>query len=73
MTVPVGDTGYDVGITVGPDEVSFSAQPSAAEPLPDEPTPADEEPAPDRRDIPTIAPPPPPPAPEDEAEEGGEF
>ncbi len=71
VTVPVGDTGYDVGITVGPDEVSFSAQPSAAEPLPDEPAPADEEPAPEPRDIPTIAPPPPPLAPEEE--EGGEF
>ncbi len=77
VSVPIGDTGYDVGIAVGPDEVTVSTGPSGAETvttvdpgLPDEP---EREPAPDD-DIPTIAPPPPPPAPEDEpVEEGGEL
>jgi penicillin-binding protein 1A len=75
VSVPIGDTGYDVGITVGPDEVTVSTGPSGEETvtsvdpgLPEEP-----EPAPD--DLPTIAPPPQPPAPEDEPveEEGSEF
>jgi penicillin-binding protein 1A len=73
VQVPIGDSGYDVGIAIGPDEVTISAEPNAdssdapapraerTEPLPEE----DEEPAP--REIPTIAPPPPPP--EDEGEE----
>ncbi len=74
VQVPIGDTGYDVGIAIGPDEVTISTQPSAEAPDPtgsvgpaDEPLPEDDEgPAPGQ--IPTIAPPPPP-APEDEGED----
>jgi hypothetical protein len=66
VQVPIGDSGYDVGIAIGPDEVTISAEPNEdyreprttrtrrPEPLPRE---EDDEPAP--RDIPTIAPPPP--------------
>ncbi len=74
VQVPIGDSGYDVGIAIGPDEVTISTQPNEdyqerpepratrPEPLPEE----DEEPAP--RDGRAIAPPPPPPV-EEEGEE----
>jgi penicillin-binding protein 1A len=68
LEVPIGDTGYDVGISIGPDDVTISAGPDGegtttrVDPrLPDEP---------ERDDIPTIAPPPPPPVTEDEPVEG---
>lgn len=75
VQVPIGDTGYDVGIAIGPDEVTISAQPSqvpTATPTPrgpfDEPLPEDDEDRSPPGQIPTIAPPPPPqPQPEDEA------
>jgi penicillin-binding protein 1A len=73
VQVPIGDTGYDVGIAIGPDEVTISTQPSA-----DVPTTTgagvatrersdEEDEAPPRRVVPTIAPPPPPPPEEEEA------
>ena len=74
VQVPIGDTGYDVGIAIGPDEVTISTQPSGQPPETfGTPTPAPDEPLPDeddepREQIPTIAPPPPPP-PEDDGEE----
>jgi penicillin-binding protein 1A len=75
VQVPIGDSGYDVGIAIGPDEVTISTAPSPDraqeyearrrdEPLPEE---EDEGPAPG--DIPTIAPPPPPSLSEEEGEE----
>jgi penicillin-binding protein 1A len=64
IQVPIGDTGYDVGIAVGPDEVTVSAGPyegtidtrPAPEPGPDEePSRAPR----DREEIPIVVPPPP--------------
>jgi penicillin-binding protein 1A len=63
VQVPIGDTGYDVGIAVGPDEVTVGVGPfegtidTRVEPVPGEDAPP--RPAP-REDIPTIAAPPPP-------------
>jgi penicillin-binding protein 1A len=74
VNVPIGDTGYDVGISVGPDEVTVSTRPSGEETVTDVDPAVPEEPEPAPGDIPTIAPPPPPPVPEDEpVEEGSEF
>ena len=77
VQVPIGDTGYDVGIAIGPDEVTISAQPSpdpAGTATPrspfDEPLPEDDEDRLPPGQIPTIAPPPPPqPQPEDDAQD----
>ena len=70
VTVPIGDSGYDVGIAIGPDDVTVTTPPlDQVFPVEDGP----EEPAPGPDESPTLAPPPPPPAPEDELEEEGEF
>jgi penicillin-binding protein 1A len=73
VNVPIGDTGYDVGIAVGPDEVTFSAGPSGStnRARPADPLPEDELPAPQPTEPVVIAPPPPPSVPEEEPE-GGE-
>jgi hypothetical protein len=71
--VPIGDTGYDVGLQIGPDEVTVSAGPSGADTVTTvDPIAPEEDPEPLPRDVPvTIAPPPPAPTFEDEPE-GGE-
>jgi hypothetical protein len=67
VQVPIGDSGYDVGIAIGPDEVTISAEPNEDYREPrttprtrqPEPLPGEEDDGPAPRDIPTIAPPPP--------------
>ncbi len=75
VSVPIGDTGYDVGIAVGPDEVTISTGPSGAETITSvDPIPSEEpfpEPLPGEEPV-VIAPPPPPPTVEEEPEGGGE-
>ncbi len=76
VQVPIGDTGYDVGIAIGPDEVTISTQPSQGagsttpQPIPQEGSPSPNEDRAPPGQVPTIAPPPPPqPSEEDEGPE----
>jgi penicillin-binding protein 1A len=67
VTVPIGDSGYDVGINIGPDDVTFSAGPNGEETVTTVDAPPPDEPAPE--DLPTLAPPPQTLGPEDEVVE----
>jgi penicillin-binding protein 1A len=60
VVIPIDGTGFEVGVELGDNGLTISAQPG----------PEDETPAP--QDTPTIASPPPPPAPEDEPAEDGD-
>jgi penicillin-binding protein 1A len=71
VSVPIGDSGYDVGIAVGPDEVTISAGPSGAETRTRvDPIAPEEEPLPEPGpgEPVVIAPPPTPPTIEEEPE-----
>lgn len=59
-SLPIGDSGYDVGIAVGPDEVTISAGPFEGRIGADEAPLRDDQPAPGDDEIPTIIAPPPP-------------
>ena len=70
LDLSIGDTGYDVGLTIGPDEVTISAGPDGSETVTrvDPGLPEEERPS----ETPVFVPP--PPLPEEEfVDEGGEF